>query len=74
MKTFKLNYAAGYIFLQEPVNFWIGKKRYQFIKIINDTNVMYGWNTLVVAYDYKNQKYVVFNASAKDGEKTITIE
>lgn len=74
MKTYKLNYAAGYIFSQEPVNFWIGKKRYQFVKIVNDYYTINGWNTLVVAYDYKSQKYVVFNASAKDGEKAITIE
>lgn len=74
--TKTLGYASAFIFNKDyPQKFMIGKKVYQYVNTVYDRrDVDGGYNTIVVVYDYKAQKYEAFNLSdEKLSNKEIVI-
>lgn len=71
-----LAYATAFIFnTNGTTSFRMGNKIYQHVKTVYDRREYDGgYNTLEVAYDFKNQKYVVLPVyNEKIGNKEITI-
>ncbi len=69
-----LNFAVGFLFKEEKVNFTMGNKMYQHIQTIFDEREDgRGYNTLEVVYNYSHQKYEVLLVDEKLKDKEITI-
>lgn len=74
--TKTLAYAVAFHFGEQGgINFSFrnSTRVYQHVKTVYDRREDgRGYNTLEVVYDYKNQKYIVFNMDI-EGKKEITI-
>lgn len=70
-----LRYAVAFYFCNTgKVDFILDGKMYEHINTVYDKREDgRGYNTLEIVYDYKCQKYKVFNVDMEKGDKEITI-
>ena len=69
-----LAYATAFTFTTSGIiNFYMGKKMYQYVNTVYDARQDgRGFNTVVVLYDYRAQQYIALNVDdEKIGSKEI---